>query len=64
MRRISAIRTEKEADLEGLREDLRERRWARRRSMLLTAAGVVSAGAATAGGGRAVVHGVRQVLGL
>jgi len=32
--------------------------------MLLTAAGVVSAGAATAGGGRAVVHGVRQVLGL
>lgn len=37
MRRISRIRSKREAELEKQREELRNLRWARRRSMVTTA---------------------------
>jgi hypothetical protein len=36
MRRISSIRNCREADLEARREELRDVRWARRRSQMIT----------------------------
>lgn len=42
MRRISTIRNSREASLEKHREELRNSRWARRRSQILTFAGAAS----------------------
>lgn len=61
MRRITSIRTTREAELEKRREALRNSRWTRRRSMVLT--GLVVVVAATPAG-PAVFHVLRAVLGL
>lgn len=42
MRRISKIRNRDEATMETQREDLRDRRWARHKSKILTLAGTLS----------------------
>jgi hypothetical protein len=61
MRRISSIRTTREAELEKRREDLRNGRWARRRSMVLT--GVLVLLVATSGG-PTMIHLLRGVFAL
>jgi hypothetical protein len=43
MRRITTIRSSREASLEMHREELRNVRWARRRSQILTLTALVSA---------------------
>jgi|GEM_PF-5182522 len=42
MRRISKIRNQREAAIEDRREELRDRRWARHKSKILTFAGIAS----------------------
>lgn len=65
MRRISAIRSHREAELEKHREDLRNIRWARRRSQLLTAGIVFSTiGVAASGSSHGLVDVFRTLTGL
>jgi preprotein translocase subunit SecE len=47
-RRISSIRSSREADLEERREELRNIRWARHRNQLITTAVILIVGAAVA----------------
>lgn len=64
MRRISSIRTHREAELEKRREELRDSRWNRRRSMVVTVVGTASALTATAAGGPPLLRALRQLAGL
>jgi hypothetical protein len=50
MRRISSIQTDWEVDLERRREELRDRRWSRRRSKILTATSVFAGAVALQSG--------------
>jgi hypothetical protein len=50
MRRISSIQTDWEVDLERRREELRDRRWSRRRSKIFTATSVFVGAAALQSG--------------
>jgi hypothetical protein len=65
MRRISSIHTHRQADLERRREELRDMRWGRRRSMLITIVSLVlTAALLLSGGPTGIVQALRAVAGL
>jgi hypothetical protein len=65
MRRVSAIRSNRDFDMEKRREELRDIRWARRRSQLITAVIVVAVIVLLVTGSSGdVVKGVRALIGL
>jgi hypothetical protein len=63
MRRISKIRNRREAEFEARREELRNMRWKRRRSEILTAASVISM-ITVSGKLTTAVHWLQGVIGL
>jgi hypothetical protein len=65
MRRINSIQTHRQADLERRREELRNLRWTRRRSMLITIASLLLAAALLLSGGpKVLIQALRAVAGL